>query len=262
MLTPSQGIYKWHLPSGHFSKSAGGTKSHLSRISDGISMAKPKRKLKKRSSGSGAGKKFLPSGTHRTASTQPSHCFSGTCSFSDGEKCLNHIQTSSSRSGQKFLPSTPKVPIGNVSGRNGEHWLGLQDLLTSDSLESKNYRKHIREYNSALAFASIGAQIKPLPGTGPYCYRIHGKIYHMVSPLNSDHNKPGLDSMSRAINPFIDCYLQMHRIIEENPATNIRMVFMENGDLDLRGYNQPTSRTEIAAIFVGDCGEQPANRDI
>ncbi|GBN15498.1 hypothetical protein AVEN_64871-1 [Araneus ventricosus] len=114
----------------------------------------------------------------------------------------------------------------------------------------------------------------------------------MVSPLYSNHNKPGygqlyifdtskatekrmernegclpsvmdrLDSMLRAINPFIDCYLQMHRIIEENPATNIRMVFMENGDLDLRRCNQPTSKTEIAAIFVGDSGEPPANRDI
>ncbi|GBM65837.1 hypothetical protein AVEN_12892-1 [Araneus ventricosus] len=71
-----------------------------------------------------------------------------------------------------------------------------------------------------------------------------------------------LDSMLRAINPFIDCYLQMHRIIEENPATNIRMVFMENGDSDLRQYNQSTSKTEIAAIFVGDSGELPANRDI
>ncbi|GBN18433.1 hypothetical protein AVEN_236857-1 [Araneus ventricosus] len=28
-------------------------------------------------------------GTCRTVSTQQSHCFSDTCSFSDGEKCLN-----------------------------------------------------------------------------------------------------------------------------------------------------------------------------
>ncbi|GBM78781.1 hypothetical protein AVEN_81954-1 [Araneus ventricosus] len=114
----------------------------------------------------------------------------------------------------------------------------------------------------------------------------------MVSPLYSDHNKPEygqlyvfdtskatekrmernegcspsvmerLDSLLRAINPFIECYLQMHRITEENPATNITMVFMEIGYLDLRRYNQSTSRTEIAAIFVGGNGEPPANRDI
>ncbi|KAG8175558.1 hypothetical protein JTE90_008891 [Oedothorax gibbosus] len=29
----------------------------------------------------------------------------------------------------------------------------------------------------------MGAQIKPPPGTGPYCFRIHGQIYHIVSPL-------------------------------------------------------------------------------
>ncbi|GBN17337.1 hypothetical protein AVEN_141499-1 [Araneus ventricosus] len=168
----------------------------------------------------------------------------------------------------------------------------LKDLLTSDSLESKSYRKHIREYNSALNFASMGAQIKPSPGTKPYSYRIYCQIYHVVSPLYSNHNKPGycqlyvfytskatekrmernevclpsvmeiLDSMLRAINPFIECYLQMHRIIEGNPTSNIRIVFMENGDLDLRRYNQPTFRAEIAAIFVGDNGEPPANRDI
>ncbi|GBN21739.1 hypothetical protein AVEN_171322-2 [Araneus ventricosus] len=71
-----------------------------------------------------------------------------------------------------------------------------------------------------------------------------------------------LDSMLRTINPFVECYLKMHRIIEENPATNIGMVIMENGDLDLHRYNQSTSKTEIAAIFVGDNGEPPANRDI
>ncbi|GBO11803.1 hypothetical protein AVEN_207720-1, partial [Araneus ventricosus] len=58
-------------------------------------------------------------GTHRTVSTQKSHCFSGTCSFSDGEKCLNPIQMSSRRSGQKFLPPPPKVTLENASGRNG-----------------------------------------------------------------------------------------------------------------------------------------------
>ncbi|GBL80634.1 hypothetical protein AVEN_240149-1 [Araneus ventricosus] len=40
------------------------------------------------------------------------------------------------------------------------------------------------------------------------------------------------------------------------------MIFMEHPDLDIRRYNAPTSRTEVAAIFVGDDGELPANRDI
>ncbi|GBM13631.1 hypothetical protein AVEN_229598-1 [Araneus ventricosus] len=54
----------------------------------------------------------------------------------------------------------------------------------------------------------------------------------------------------------------MHQLIQSNPAVNVKMVFMEHPDLDLRRYNEPTSRTQVAAIFVGDDGEPPANRDI
>ena len=34
----------------------------------------------------------------------------------------------------------------------------LLDLLTGNSLDSKNYRTYIREYHAALAFASMGAR--------------------------------------------------------------------------------------------------------
>ncbi|GBM29547.1 hypothetical protein AVEN_206391-1 [Araneus ventricosus] len=54
----------------------------------------------------------------------------------------------------------------------------------------------------------------------------------------------------------------MHQLIQSNPAVNVKMVFMEHPDLDLRRYNASTSRAEVAAIFVGDDGEPPANRDI
>ncbi|GBM23212.1 hypothetical protein AVEN_159890-1 [Araneus ventricosus] len=32
----------------------------------------------------------------------------------------------------------------------------LKELLTNNSLEARNYQQHIREYNAALAFASMG----------------------------------------------------------------------------------------------------------
>ncbi|KAG8187890.1 hypothetical protein JTE90_001654 [Oedothorax gibbosus] len=54
----------------------------------------------------------------------------------------------------------------------------------------------------------------------------------------------------------------MHDVIKNNPATSVKMVFMEDGSLDMRRYNTPTTRAEVAAIFVGDDGETPANRDI
>ncbi|GBN52131.1 hypothetical protein AVEN_145801-1 [Araneus ventricosus] len=68
-----------------------------------------------------------------------------------------------------------------------------------------------------------------------------------------------LDAFLRSINPFAESYLRMHQLIQSNPAVNVKMCLMEHPDLDLRRYNAPTSRTEVAAIFVG---EPPANRDI
>jgi hypothetical protein len=34
-----------------------------------------------------------------------------------------------------------------------------------------------------MAFASVGAEINSPPENHPYCFRIHGQIYHLVSPL-------------------------------------------------------------------------------
>ncbi|GBL82367.1 hypothetical protein AVEN_252524-1 [Araneus ventricosus] len=39
--------------------------------------------------------------------------------------------------------------------------------------------------NSALSFASMGAQNVPPTGTGAYCFRIHGQIYHRTSHLHT-----------------------------------------------------------------------------
>ena len=54
----------------------------------------------------------------------------------------------------------------------------LKDLLISDSVQAKNFRDYIRQYNSAFAFASLGANIDKIKTRGPYCFHIHGQIYH------------------------------------------------------------------------------------
>ena len=57
---------------------------------------------------------------------------------------------------------------------------------------SKNFHDNIISINSALAFASMGANIAPPPGYGPYCFRINGKIYHRAGalhPINDDQRK-------------------------------------------------------------------------
>ncbi|GBN23436.1 hypothetical protein AVEN_118180-1 [Araneus ventricosus] len=197
------------------------------------------------------------------------------------EKNTAHKYTKCCHDGKVQLPAFPDAPEL------------LKVLLTENSTDAKNYRQRIREYNSAFAFASMGAQIKPPRGTGPYCYRLHGQVYHRVSPLYaSDQHKESygqlyifdsseatekrlsnnqnclqhvfekLDFMLREINPFAQSYLQMHRLVQEHPTTSVKMVFLEDKNLDMRRYNAPTLCTEVAAIFVGDNGEPPANRDI
>jgi hypothetical protein len=57
--------------------------------------------------------------------------------------------------------------------------------------EANNYREPIREYNSAMAFASAGAEVKSPPGNDAYYFRIHSQNYHVVSqPYPRVANKP------------------------------------------------------------------------
>jgi hypothetical protein len=67
------------------------------------------------------------------------------------------------------------------------HWTAvLRELNTWDTCESGTYRKPIYEYNSSVAFASVGAEIISPHGNGPYYFRIDGQIYYLVSPLHPD----------------------------------------------------------------------------
>ncbi|GBN23764.1 hypothetical protein AVEN_133868-1 [Araneus ventricosus] len=54
----------------------------------------------------------------------------------------------------------------------------------------------------------------------------------------------------------------MYRLVQEHSTTSVKMVFLEDKNLDMRRYNDPALCTEVAAIFVGDNGEPPANQDI
>jgi hypothetical protein len=49
----------------------------------------------------------------------------------------------------------------------------LKELFLHDT----NFVKHIRQYNSAMAFASLSASQKEIQGRGPYCFKIQGQIY-------------------------------------------------------------------------------------
>ena len=72
----------------------------------------------------------------------------------------------------------------------------LQLLMEGDTEDSKNFREHIRQFNASFAFASVKDNQVPPPGFGPYCYRIHGTIHHMVASLRpSNEFKPSYASL-------------------------------------------------------------------
>jgi len=106
--------------------------------------------------------------------------------------------------------------------------------------------KQIRNYNSAHAFASMGANVSPPPGSGQYCYRIHRQIYHKTTPLGPTQNPKysdlyfldsaqatdfranihmlsgccrtlmeELDAMLREKNPYALVYKMMRQVLEE-----------------------------------------------
>ncbi|XP_065323164.1 uncharacterized protein LOC135930309 [Gordionus sp. m RMFG-2023] len=91
----------------------------------------------------------------------------------------------------------------------------LQDLLSNPNNEfHSNFMKCIRSYNSSLAFASMGAQISNSLNPGPYCFRVHGQIYHRTSHLYPSTGMPP---------KFAQLY-----VLETTQAVNGRLHMKEN----------------------------------
>jgi len=70
----------------------------------------------------------------------------------------------------------------------------LKNLFLGSTEEARQFREHIRQYNSALAFTSLRAKIDDSVnrgGGGPPVFRIHGELHHQIgSLLPSDGQAP------------------------------------------------------------------------
>ncbi|GBM05499.1 hypothetical protein AVEN_94782-1 [Araneus ventricosus] len=88
------------------------------------------------------------------------------CEFCDTFYCENKVNSS-----KKYTKCChdAKVHLPNLTEAPDL----LKELLCSNSQEAKNYRQQIREYNVALSFASMRAEIKAPPGT----------VYSTLQPL-------------------------------------------------------------------------------
>ncbi|XP_030850990.1 uncharacterized protein LOC754317 [Strongylocentrotus purpuratus] len=173
----------------------------------------------------------------------------------------------------------------------------LATLLQGDSSQSKHFRYNIRYYNSSFAFASMGAMMAPPPGRGPYCFRIHGQIYHRSGCLHPPPGEPPkygqvyilegnlatstriqqhpqcnqstMETIQHIIeetSPYAAAYKCMKQVEDEQmqtsdpqtPVPSVKMIFKRGSDQ--RRYNLPTV-DEVAAVFVGEDGMPPDQRD-
>ncbi|XP_003739875.1 uncharacterized protein LOC100902110 [Galendromus occidentalis] len=68
----------------------------------------------------------------------------------------------------------------------------LRSLYLDQDEDSRHFRQHIRNYNNALAMASMTAKLETPRGFGPYCFRVHGQVYHTFGGLYPLEGEPPL----------------------------------------------------------------------
>ena len=161
----------------------------------------------------------------------------------------------------------------------------LDNLLCGSNTQARSFREKIRQYNCAFAFTSVAVNIDNalLNRAGPYCFRIHGELHHLMGSLEPDHDpnegtyaqlyiydpaaaidvrnrrNPNLDPMIMLdiqtmlldVNPFVPLYKQAYQLIQEKPVheqLNIEVCIAMQPGRDQRVYNLPTVN-EVAAII-------------
>ena len=199
------------------------------------------------------------------------------CEFCDALKLKNEGHQCC-HNGKVTLPIPSAYPIE------------LKNLLINNDIKSKNFKEYIRQYNSAMAFASFGAKLDLPTGRGPYTFRMHGQIYHRTGSLHhSDNNTPIysqlyvldagdavqkrishpdnincredimtiLTTLINRINPYAEAYKKMYEIEkEQNLIAQKEGIEPKSISMnimrggDQRRYNSPSNENEIAVIFI------------
>ena len=174
----------------------------------------------------------------------------------------------------------------------------LKNLLSGISPFSDTFRKHIRQYNAAFAFTSIGVNIdhSVTSSSGPYAFKINGELHHLAGSLlpvkgeqpsyaqlyvhdpaealnirqNRNQNllpqiMTELQAMMQDTHPYVPLYKQAFQIMRAKPPEQQKNVVVNlhmDKNADSRRYNLPTV-DEIAAIIPGDGSEDRSDhRDI
>jgi len=188
---------------------------------------------------------------------------------------------------EKSSDSSKKEPMFQMCCGKGQYIVErypatpatITDLLKTNS----EFKEHIRSYNSALSFTSMGVQLDNSVNNsigGAYNFRIHGGIYHRIGSLLPNGNASPcfaqiyifdaaneitnrlavaqhvnkdtlmiLQQLMHNCNPFVQDFKTMASLARERGLTDLRMVFKAEGAIDRRRYNAPTSDTEIGILI-------------
>ena len=174
----------------------------------------------------------------------------------------------------------------------------LTKLLTASDTRGKEFRKHIRAYNSSLALCSLGANYDKELATakhGVYTFRIYAVFHHLIGSLVPRDGKVaafaqiyvhdgtpeaeleirqqhlsqaylpellGLQNMLHEVNPNVGNFKHAMQLIRATGGVEVRMIIKADGCPDPRWYSAPTA-PEIAVLLPGDeYSEGVMNRDI
>lgn len=130
---------------------------------------------------------------------------------------------------------------GQVDLPHIQPWSPVLQNLCSDQQDHFEFKKYIHQYNSALAFTSLGVTMDQttVQGTEPSAFRIHGALHHLMgSLLPPDGQKPS--------------YAQLY-IYDAEEATRKHM--NQNQNSDLRGnilldlHNMLIENHHYAAVY-------------
>ena len=163
----------------------------------------------------------------------------------------------------------------------------------SDSIEAKEFRENIRNYNNAFAFSSLGVKIDSsiYDLNDIYIFRIQGELCHRIFTLlspdehllkfaqiyiydsnpqsqaqmrtNRVHEKIDINTvlqLQRMIelhNPYVAIYRTAKKRLDSNEHISLCLKTVDAPHLDQRRYNHSTA-SEVAVIMI-DNGEDEAN---
>ena len=142
----------------------------------------------------------------------------------------------------------------------------MNNSQTASLVHSINFREHIRQFNSSLAFASFGASIEAgcVRGRGPYNFRVQGITYHLSSNLQGPRN----ETKKFAQLYFVDSNVANQIWIINNKDCNPNLIVIEFDQIlrNINGYSKSfKSLHELEKEETDKClqtGEKPKNYSI